>query len=84
MVREGTDSKDFERQPLELRKIDQFCFVVYFGNEFKLKTLSVAGVCVRVCVCVCARVCVLWRCTWHYAVIVMSPCRYHTHSFMQG
>ena len=57
MVREGTDSKDFERQPLELRKIDQFCFVVYFGNEFRLKTLSVAGVCMCVCACVC-----VWTC----------------------
>ena len=43
-VRIGTDSKDFERQQLELRKIDQFCFVVYYGSEFKLKTLSVAGI----------------------------------------
>ena len=42
-VRVGTDSKDFERQQLELRKIDQFCFIVYYGSEFKLKTLSVAG-----------------------------------------
>ena len=39
----GTDSKDFERQQVELRKIDQFCFVVYYGSDFKLKTLSVSG-----------------------------------------
>lgn len=43
-VREGIGSKDFERQPEELRKLDQFCcFVIYYGTEFKLKTLSVAG-----------------------------------------
>lgn len=42
-VREGTDSKDFERQQVELRKIDQYCFVVHFSMEFKIKTLSVAG-----------------------------------------
>ena len=44
-MRIGTDSKDFERQQVELKKIDQFCFVVYYGSEFKLKTLSVAGKC---------------------------------------
>ena len=45
-VRIGIDSKDFERQKPELMKIDQFdriCFVVYYGSEFKLKSLSVAG-----------------------------------------
>ena len=42
-VREGTDSKDFERQQLELKKIDQFCFVLFYTSEFKIKTLSVAG-----------------------------------------
>ena len=42
-VREGTDSKDFEKQAVELRKIDQFCFVIYYTSEFKFKTLSVAG-----------------------------------------
>ena len=43
MVREGTDSKDFEKQQVGLRMIDNFCFIVYYGNEFRLKTLSVAG-----------------------------------------
>lgn len=42
-VREGTDSKDFERQQVELKKIDQFCFVIYYMAEFKAKSLSVAG-----------------------------------------
>ncbi|XP_064393377.1 1-phosphatidylinositol 4,5-bisphosphate phosphodiesterase gamma-1-like [Halichondria panicea] len=43
MVREGTDSKDFEKQQVGLRMIDNFCFIVYYGNEFRLKTLSVAA-----------------------------------------
>ncbi len=43
-IREGITSRDFERQPDELRKIDPYCcFVIYYGAEFKLKTLSVAG-----------------------------------------
>ena len=46
-VRIGTDSKDFERQQVELKKIDQFCFIVFYGSEFKLKTLSVAGTCMH-------------------------------------
>ena len=37
------DSKDFDIQQLELDRIDKFCFVVYYGSEFNLKTLSVAG-----------------------------------------
>jgi phosphatidylinositol phospholipase C gamma-1 len=45
-IRDGIGSKDFERQPEELRKIDQFCcFVIYHGCDFKLKTLSVAALC---------------------------------------
>lgn len=44
MVREGTDSKDFDKKnQVGLKMIDQFCFIVYYGNEFRLKTLSVAG-----------------------------------------
>ena len=43
-IREGINSKDFERSPGELEKIDQqCCFIVYYGMEFKLKSLSVAG-----------------------------------------
>ena len=49
-VREGTDSKDFEKQQVELKKIDQFCFIIYYTSEFKVKTLSVAGVCACACV----------------------------------
>ena len=43
-IREGINSKDFERSPGELEKIDQqCCFIVYYGMDFKLKSLSVAG-----------------------------------------
>ena len=43
-VREGISSKDFERQPDETKKVDQYCcFVIYYGTEFRLTTLSVAG-----------------------------------------
>jgi hypothetical protein len=42
-VRVGTDSKDFDVQQLELEKIDKFCFAIYYGSEFNLKTLSVTG-----------------------------------------
>ena len=42
-MRVGSDSKDFDVQQLEQEKINQFCFAVYYGSEFNLKTLSVAG-----------------------------------------
>lgn len=43
-VRVGTDSKDFDMQQVELEKIDKFCFAIYYGSEFNLKTLSVTGI----------------------------------------
>lgn len=43
-VRDGKNSKDFDRWPEEARKYDpSVCFVILYGNDFKLKTLSVAG-----------------------------------------
>ncbi|XP_048577157.1 1-phosphatidylinositol 4,5-bisphosphate phosphodiesterase gamma-1 isoform X2 [Nematostella vectensis] len=43
-VRRGQGSKDFEKNPDLARKLDpNCCFVVFFGNQFKLKTLSVAA-----------------------------------------
>lgn len=42
-VRVGTDSKDFDMQQLELEEIGKFCFTIYYGSEFNLKTLSVTG-----------------------------------------
>eukprot|EP00105_Crassostrea_gigas_P024834 XP_011445225.1 PREDICTED: 1-phosphatidylinositol 4,5-bisphosphate phosphodiesterase gamma-1 isoform X4 [Crassostrea gigas] len=44
-VRDGKNSKDFDRWPEEARKYDpSVCFVILYGNDFKLKTLSVAAV----------------------------------------
>lgn len=56
-VRQGTISRDFERQGEELKRMEQgsgteistFCFVIYYGTDFKLKTLSVAAQCTNEC-----------------------------------
>lgn len=43
-VRCGRNSKEFDRWPDELKKFEATkCFVIFYGNEFKLKTLSVVG-----------------------------------------
>ncbi|XP_070574181.1 1-phosphatidylinositol 4,5-bisphosphate phosphodiesterase gamma-1-like isoform X2 [Ptychodera flava] len=43
-IRPGKNSRDFERWPEDIRKIDgSMCFVVTYGNEFRLKTLSCAA-----------------------------------------
>lgn len=43
-VRFGRKSKEFDRWPDELKKFEATkCFVLLYGNEFKLKTLSVVG-----------------------------------------
>lgn len=43
-VRRGQGSRDFEKNPDLTRKLDpNCCFVVFYGNEFKLKTLSLVG-----------------------------------------
>ena len=56
-LRLGKGSRDFERYPEEARKLDTaHCFIVLYGLEFRLRTLSLAGQCVytaRVCVCSC-------------------------------
>ncbi|KAB7496009.1 1-phosphatidylinositol 4,5-bisphosphate phosphodiesterase gamma-1 [Armadillidium nasatum] len=42
-VRRGKNSRDFEKWPIDARTHENsWCFVVFYGNEFKLKTLSVA------------------------------------------
>lgn len=42
----GKASRDFERYPEEARKVDaSHCFIVVYGLEFRLKTLSLAGQC---------------------------------------
>jgi len=41
-IRLGKISKDFESSGSEAKKCDSSkCFVVYYGTEFRLKTLSV-------------------------------------------
>ncbi|KAL4635332.1 1-phosphatidylinositol 4,5-bisphosphate phosphodiesterase gamma-1-like isoform X1 [Arapaima gigas] len=43
-LRVGKGSRDFERYPEEARKLDpSLCFIVLYGLEFRLKTLSVAA-----------------------------------------
>lgn len=37
-------SKDFDKWADDARRVDEKrCFVVYYGNDFKLRTLSVVG-----------------------------------------
>lgn len=78
-VREGTESKDFERQQVELRKIDQFCFVIYYTSEFKLKTLSVAGIVYVCCGCGCGQYenegGTIWQYPWLFPYI-----RFHNNN----
>lgn len=43
-VREGVGTLDFVKRPEEMRMVDPQCgFVIFYGSEFKLKALSVAG-----------------------------------------
>ncbi|XP_060559866.1 1-phosphatidylinositol 4,5-bisphosphate phosphodiesterase gamma-1-like, partial [Ruditapes philippinarum] len=43
-VRKGKSSKDFDKWQDEARRVDQrLCFVVYYGNTFKLHSLSVVA-----------------------------------------
>ncbi|KAJ8278208.1 hypothetical protein GJAV_G00085080 [Gymnothorax javanicus] len=43
-LRLGKSSRDFERYPEEARKLDpSLCFIILYGLEFRLKTLSVAA-----------------------------------------
>ena len=43
-VRPGRISKDFDKWPDELKKMDPAtCFVIFYGKDFRLKTVSVAG-----------------------------------------
>ncbi|XP_026579164.1 1-phosphatidylinositol 4,5-bisphosphate phosphodiesterase gamma-1-like, partial [Pseudonaja textilis] len=45
-IRPGKNSRDFERYPEEARKLDStLCFVILYGMDFRLKTLSVAAFC---------------------------------------
>ena len=43
-IRPGKVSRDFERLQDEARKVDSLvCFSIFYGTEFNLKVLSVAG-----------------------------------------
>lgn len=43
-IRVGKNSKDFEKWPEDSKKIDHMkCFVIFYGSEFKLRVLSIAG-----------------------------------------
>ncbi|KAH0617360.1 hypothetical protein JD844_015425 [Phrynosoma platyrhinos] len=45
-IRPGKNSRDFERYPEDARKLDSaLCFVILYGMDFRLKTLSVAAFC---------------------------------------
>lgn len=44
-VRLGKSSKDFEKWPEETNKMEGGkCFIVFYGSEFKLRVLSIAGI----------------------------------------
>lgn len=43
-IKVGKHSKDFEKWPEDAKRIENLrCFVVYYGSEFRLKTLSISG-----------------------------------------
>ena len=43
-IRETLDSLDFKKGQEDIRMVDpQCCFIILYGSEFRLKTLSVAG-----------------------------------------
>lgn len=43
-IRLGKNSKDFDKWPDESKKVDMMkCFVIFYGSEFKLRALSIAG-----------------------------------------
>jgi len=43
-IRLGKNSKDFEKWPEESKRVDmKKCFIVFYGSEFKLRSLSVVG-----------------------------------------
>ncbi|KAJ9579947.1 hypothetical protein L9F63_004420, partial [Diploptera punctata] len=49
-VRVGKNSKDFEKWADEVKGLDNLkCFVVFYGLEFKLKTLSIAALSEKEC-----------------------------------
>ena len=52
-IRDTMDSFDHKKSPEDLKMVDiHCCFTIFYGSEFRLKVLSVAGkhVCVQKCV----------------------------------
>lgn len=49
-IRWGKNSKDFEKWPEDSKKIEfKKCFIVYYGTEFKLRSLSVVALSEKEC-----------------------------------
>ncbi|XP_075229352.1 small wing phospholipase C gamma 1 isoform X2 [Lycorma delicatula] len=49
-IRIGKNSKDFDRWPEEAKKLENFrCFIIFYGLEFKLKSLSIAALSEKEC-----------------------------------
>ncbi|XP_011505251.1 PREDICTED: 1-phosphatidylinositol 4,5-bisphosphate phosphodiesterase gamma-1 [Ceratosolen solmsi marchali] len=49
-IRIGKNSKEFEKWPEDAKKIDNLrCFVVYYGSEFRLKSLSISALSEKEC-----------------------------------
>ncbi|KAG7210373.1 hypothetical protein KM043_011907 [Ampulex compressa] len=49
-VRIGKHSKDFEKWPEDAKRMENLrCFVVYYGSEFRLKTLSISALSEKEC-----------------------------------
>lgn len=43
-IRVGKNSKDFDKWPEDAKKMENLkCFVIFYGSEFKLRCLSIAG-----------------------------------------
>lgn len=43
-VRESPESSDHKKAQDDLKVVDaQCCFIIFYGSDFRLKTLSVAG-----------------------------------------
>nr|CAD7429247.1 unnamed protein product [Timema monikensis] len=49
-IRMGKNSKDFEKWPEEAKRMENMrCFVVFYGLEFRLKTLSISALSEKEC-----------------------------------
>ncbi|XP_053996256.1 1-phosphatidylinositol 4,5-bisphosphate phosphodiesterase gamma-1 isoform X1 [Hylaeus anthracinus] len=49
-IKVGKHSKDFEKWPEDAKRIENLrCFVIYYGSEFRLKTLSISALSEKEC-----------------------------------